>query len=154
MTYRLATQHDVEAVMIALLDMLDKSPSGQMKYASPVAAELGVRDFIHRESAVVWKDYFIMFDEFSPWFTDKTFLAEVIILRISRDKGGTVTEAVGVLDRLAIDKGCEAGVAGDTQIGYMTPHYRRNGWELLGTQFIKGFNDGVPPQDHRTAGAN
>lgn len=140
--------------MVALLDMLAKSPSGQMKYATPIAAELGVRDFIHRESAVVWKDYFIMFDEFVPWFSDKKFLAEVIILRISRDKGGTVNEAVGVLDRIAIERGCEAGVGGDTQIGYMTPHYRRNGWEVLGTQFIKGFTNGIPPQGHGAAGAN
>jgi hypothetical protein len=143
--YRLATQHDVPLVMRHLLDMLDKSPSAQMQYASPMAAELGVRDFIHRESAVVWGDFFIMLDEFTPWFSNERFLCEVIILRISRETDAKVGDAIEVLEYIAQERGCKAAIGGDTQIGYMTPHYRKRGWEALGTQLIKRISNGVHP---------
>lgn len=145
MNYRLATQHDVPLVMTAILDMLAKSPSAQMQYASPMAAELGVRDFIHRESAIMYGDFFVMLDEFSPWFSNERFLCEVIILRVSRETDAKVSEVIEVLEKIAQERGCKAAIGGDTQIGYMTPHYRKRGWEVLGTQLIKRISHGVSP---------
>jgi hypothetical protein len=135
---RPATPSDVPAIVQALKAMLVYSPAPQMKHADIMAAELGVRDAVHEERAVIVGDFFIMYDMAKPWFSNKKFLIEDIVLRISREHGTQVKEAVAALDALRVKHGCDGVIVGDTQIGYMQHHYVKAGYTVLGVQLLKG----------------
>lgn len=132
-----ATPGDVPAVMQALMKMLATSPAKQMRRATPIAAELGVRDAIHRGRAYFVGGYFVMFDVTKTWYSDDLFLVEDLILKVYDDPNVKVRDAVRSLSAVAKLYGCVAVGAGDTQIGYMTPRYIQEGFSVLGTQLYK-----------------
>lgn len=135
---RLATQHDVASIMRPLIAMLAKSPAPQMKFATPIAAEIGVRNAIHEGRGFIFGGYYVMVDVGSDWYTDKVYLIEQIILKIDpEDKSFNVQQIVFLLDTLRERFKADAIVVGDTQIGYMTPIYQAAGYTMLGTQLIK-----------------
>lgn len=133
-----ATQHDVPAIMEALLALQAKSTAPHMALATPIDAELGVRNAIHEGRAVIAGDYFIMYDVGSPWYTRQYVLIEEIILRISRACGSVIEDALAALDELQMQHNCVAIAAGDTQIGYMLPKYIAHGYRVMGHQLLKG----------------
>lgn len=139
---RPADELDVFAIMRALLAMLPKSPAPQMKYANPDAAERSVRRAIAEGRAFIAFGFFIMVDVGSDWYTDETYLIEQIILRVY-DTADKVGAAVSCLDLIAAKFGCVLTVVGDTQVGYMTPHYTRAGYSPLGTQLVKERTNGI-----------
>lgn len=132
---RYATQDDVAAIMAVLIRLLDKSPAPQMKYAVPSVAERNIRLAIDEGRGVFVRGYFIMFDIGPDWYTDKNYLIEQIILKVHND--GNVRDAVKALDVLRKKFNCVLTAVGDTQIGYMTPIYKEEGYIVAGTQLVK-----------------
>lgn len=133
---RLATQHDVELILIALRKVWAKSPAPQMKYVDQVSAECGIRDAIHNQRAVIEGDFYIMFDVGKVWYSNSTFLIEELVLRIV-NTGQSPSVAVKALDVLKDRFKCATVIAGDTQVQAMTNHYIRGGYVLLGNQLMK-----------------
>lgn len=133
---RLATQHDVELLLIALRKVWAKSPAPQMKYVDQVSAECGIRDAIHNQRAVIEGDFYIMFDVGKVWYSNSTFLIEELVLRIV-NTGQSPAVAVKALDVLKDRFKCDAVIVGDTQVQAMTNHYIRGGYVLLGNQLMK-----------------
>jgi hypothetical protein len=108
-----------------------------MKYANIDIAIRNVRFAMAEQRAYYVDGYFIMVDEGSDWYTDKKYLIEQIILKI-HPTHAPVSVAIAALDRIREEHGCVAIAAGDTQVGYMTPHYHAAGYTTLGTQLFKG----------------
>lgn len=132
---RAAHPSDVPKIMQALAWVQAKGNSPFLKGASLMAAELGVRDYIHREQAVIHAGFFIMVDIGKEWFSDKLFLFEKLVLKL--DAAADPAEAVKALEGLALVNGCGAVVAGDALAGKMTPFYEQAGWSHLGTTLTK-----------------
>jgi hypothetical protein len=151
---RQATAQDVPLIMEGLLAMLEESPAPQMAMATPIAAELSIRHAIHEGRTRIIDDFFIMFDIAVPWYAETKVLVEDIILRITMNHNTKVQVAIDALDVIAAEYGCEKIATGDTQIGYMTPKYLASGYQLMGSQFIKGVKRGISSQDHRGAGTD
>lgn len=136
---RLATQHDVPAIMQALLAVKDKSPNPQMRHADPIAAELGVRDFIHRERAVFFGDILVLFEIGKVWYSDTLFFFEELFMRVPALNVGLPTPvAIRAMEQYARSLGCTAVAVGDTQVGHMAHAYRSEGFAFIGTQLLKG----------------
>ncbi len=123
--------------MAALLALKAKSPAHQMRITEPMAAELGIRDAIHTGRAYFIGGYFVMYDVGKPWYSDQRLLIEDIILKVYKDSSVSVQDAIASLTTLAKLKGCAAVVSGDTQVGYMSPHYVSAGFVYIGNQFFK-----------------
>lgn len=134
---RLATQHDVAAILAACRWLISKSPAKQMQFAEPVAYECGIRHAIHEERGWIIGGFFIMVDVGRDWFSSHKFLIEQLVLRIEKTEH-KVGVAIAALDTLQAHYGCSATMVGDTQVGYMVPHYQAAGFSVHGTQLIKG----------------
>lgn len=131
--------HDVAAIMQALLAVKAKSPNPQMAHADPMAAELGLRDFIHRGNAYILGDFVVLFETGKVWYSDTKFFFEQLFLRFKSDEGTRVDEAILLMESLALGPlGCEAVVVGDTQVGRMAMHYAAAGYVHIGHQLLKG----------------
>lgn len=128
---------ETEDIYAAMLEVLSKSPAAHMKLAEPAVAlgHLIVRSALGY--LWVYGDFAILVDVGSPWYTTKQVLIEEIIIRFRRGYRNTVESAVAQLDVLARDFACVAVVAGDTQLGIMTPRYLAAGFTSLGTQLYK-----------------
>lgn len=142
---RRATQHDVPAIMEALIAMKEKSPAPQMQKITPIGAELGLRHLIHEGQAAIVDGYLILFDVGGDWYClpEQRYLIELLILKVYPTTA-PVSVAIKALDKLAAMFGCCAIAAGDTQIGYMTPKYLAEGYTVLGTQLLKELNGSSP----------
>jgi hypothetical protein len=136
---RLATQHDVSAIMAKLAALLDKSPAPRMRHADLMSAECGVRHAIHEERGIFFGPYFLMFEVGKPWCSDKVHLCEEILLKVyDTDPSWPLSRVVQEgLSSLAQQVGAEVIAVGDTQIGYMVPHYEAAGFVVAGTQLMK-----------------
>lgn len=133
---RTATLEDCVDAIDALIAMKAKNPNKQMQWSEPSVAFAYMRKQAEDGNAVVVDGYFIMYSVTPIWFTTVPFLVEELIIRIQpTDK--PVEVAIAALDRLKEMFGCVAIVAGDAQIGYMTPKYQAAGFQHLGTQLIK-----------------
>lgn len=145
---RPAASLDVFPVMYALDAFLAKSPAPQMKYANRAVAERSVRRAIKQGRAFISNGFFLMVDVGSDWYSDQRYLIEQIILRVY-DTPHKVASVIPDLDKLAEQFDCVLTVVGDTQIGYMTPHYTRAGYSTLGTQLVKERTNGIHSQGNR-----
>lgn len=134
---RLGNQHDARAIVDALADLQTKSPNPQMQYSDIMAAELGVRDFIHRDKCLILGDYAVLFEVGKVWYSNTEFLFEQLLIRYKRDEGNSVQDAVQGLELFAKEYGCSVLIVGDTQIGHMTKVYTEAGFTPIGTQLLK-----------------
>lgn len=134
---RRADLGDLPHIMSKLKWMLEVNPHGQMKYADVDIAEHYVRTSIETGFCYYVAGYFIMVDVGSDWYTSQKYLIEQLILKI-HPTTEPVSVAIRALDTIKVEKGCVAIAAGDTQVGYMTPHYIAAGYTTLGTQLFKG----------------
>lgn len=134
---RLANQHDAAAIVAALAHLQTVSPNPQMKHSDIMAAECGVRDFIHRGCALIVGDYAILFETGRMWYSNTEFLFEQLVIRFKRDELNTVQDAISKLELFAKEYGCSVIVVGDTQIGHMTKVYTELGFVPIGTQLLK-----------------
>jgi hypothetical protein len=136
-SYRLATMHDVPAILAAGSGVFEKSPAPLMQFADIMSAELGVRDAIHNQRAIVVDEaFFVMFDVTKTWFSGKSFLIEDIVLRIAPRPGTSLHLAVYALVEVGRKFGCSAVVLGDSQIGYAGRVYEQCGFTPSGQQYI------------------
>ncbi len=151
---RVAERMDHWHIMDALLRLKAKANGrGQMKFTVPhVAAEYLFRQ-IDANRVVIHEGYAIMYDVGTPWYTDRPFLIEDIIIKVYPTTS-PVSVAIDCLEAIARSLNLTAVVAGDTQIGYMTPHYLAAGYTTLGTQLFKELPDGIRSQDHGRSGAD
>lgn len=133
---RPATQGDCIEAINALVAMRAKNPNRQMKYADPDTALAYMKHAAASGNAVVVEGYFIMYAVTPAWFSIEPFLIEELIIRIY-PSDRPVEVAIAALDELKVLFGCVAIVAGDTQVGYMTPKYQAAGFQHLGSQLIK-----------------
>lgn len=133
---RPATEADCDAALDALLAMRQKNPNKQMRFADPATALGYMKHAVSQGCAVMHAGFFIMYSVGPAWFSQENFLMEELIIRIYPSTS-PVEAAIAVLDELREDFGCCAIVAGDTQIGYMTPKYIAAGYQTLGAQLIK-----------------
>jgi len=140
---RNATPSDVPAIMAALFQMREKSPAPQVRLAEPIEAELSVRHAIHEGRAYFLGGYFVMYDISRTWYSSKKVLIEDLILKVHEDSSVRLRDVIRSLSDLALMHGCKAVVAGDTQIGYMTPRYIQEGFQVLGTQLYKELHHGI-----------
>ena len=134
---RLGTQHDVPQIVDALALLQRVSPNPQMQYSDLMAAELGVRDFVHRSKCLIIGDYAVLFETGRIWYSNTDFMFEQLLIRFKRDEGNTVQEAVAHLELFAKELGCSVLVVGDTQIGHMQQVYTELGFKLIGVQLLK-----------------
>ena len=145
---RLADESDCPAIERKLLWMLKANPEHQMQYADTEVAFAYVRQAMREGRAYYLDGYFIMVDVGSDWYTSRKYLIEQIILKI-HPTTSPVSVAIAALDRIREIHGCVAIAAGDTQVGYMTPHYHAAGYITLGTQLFKGEPNGIHSQVDR-----
>lgn len=124
--------------------MQRRSPAAQMQYTDLAHAMEYLRTAALWRRAVINDGYMILFDIGSPWYTPRRFLIEELILRIGPSIDG-VRGAIRCLDELARLHECCAVAAGDTQVGYMVPHYEAEGFHVLGQQLFKEIEHGVRP---------
>lgn len=150
---RFATTEDIPLIEETLLAMLAKSPARQMKFADQGAAFAYIRQAVNVGNAYIEDGYFILVDAGRPWYSYKEYLIEELILKI-RPTTQPVTVAIKALSEIARSRGFEVVAAGDTQVGYMTPHYIAEGFTTIGTQLLKEIDNGIRPQDHRGAVAD
>lgn len=122
-----------------------------MQYVDWEHAKQVLRDRAAFAQVVVNDGYMILFDVGSPWYTTRRFLIEELILRIGPSEQG-VSGAIRCLELLARSHECCAIAAGDTQVGYMVPHYQAEGFTVLGQQLFKEIEHGVRPKGDRPAG--
>lgn len=150
---RPAEYSDLPAIKAALVKLIGMAQGrGQMAYADLDAAMNNIIDRIGSgHGARVIDGFLILYDVGKPWYMDVPVLIEDMILRIEKT-GSPVSVAIQALDILAQENGCPAIAAGDTQVGYMTPHYINHGYTVIGTQLLKGVPDGVCSQEDRRAG--
>lgn len=141
---RFATQHEVPQIMAALRAMREKSPASQMKGITDIGAELGIRNLIHTGRAVIVEGYLILFDIGGDWYClpEQAYLIELLILKVY-PTDQPVSVAVKALEVLARQHGCWRIAVGDTQVGYMTPKYQAEGYQVLGTQLMKELHGGT-----------
>lgn len=133
---RAAVQGDCIEAINALVAMRVKNPHRQMKYADPDTALDYMLHAAASGNAVVVEGFFIMYAVTPAWFSKENFLIEELIIRIYPSLS-PVEVAIAALDELKAMFGCVAIVAGDTQVGYMTPKYQAAGFVHLGSQLIK-----------------
>lgn len=133
---RPAVQSDCILAINALVAMRAKNPNKQMRYADPDTALAYMQNAAGSGNAVVVDGYFIMYAVTPAWFSIDPFLIEELIIRIY-PTDSPVEVAIAALDELKALFNCVAIVAGDTQVGYMTPKYLANGFVRLGEQLIK-----------------
>jgi hypothetical protein len=133
---RLANELDVPVILAALKAFKERSMSLHAKYADVAVAERNL--YVAMSEHCIWMadGYCIWVSVGGTWFSDRKFLIEETILRV-KPCTEHVSYAVGALDIIAKNFGCVAIVAGDTQIGHMTPHYHNAGFVTLGTQLMK-----------------
>ena len=145
---RIATLGDYPLIEAALFKLLDKSPALQMKYVHPPTALANVKKAIEQGRCYIEQGYFLMYDIGPPWYMAQECLIEELILKIE-PTDAPVRVAIRAMVELARTLGCEVMVAGDTQVGYMTPHYIAEGFNTLGTQLMKEIPNGIRSEDHR-----
>ncbi len=133
---REANDDDFQVIKQSLTHWRDKSPALHVKLCSIGVALGNVLRAIDEGRAWMADGYFILVDVGSPWFSSQRMLIEEIIIRV-RPTTLPVSYAIDALDLIAEKLGCTAIAAGDTQIGYMTPHYHAAGYTTLGTQLMK-----------------
>lgn len=146
---RLANELDFPFIETALRELKAKSPAAQMQYIDDDYALANMAQAIREHRGWFCGGYFILVDIGGPWYSPKKMLIEEIILKVYPGRGKTVDDAIAALDTIAAHYGCEATVAGDTQIGYMTPRYHAAGFTTLGTQLLKE-NHGHSTKVHRS----
>lgn len=133
---RQATQGDLILGINALVAMREKNPNKQMRYADPDVAFRYLTYAASQGNVVVVDEYLILYSVVKPWFSDADFLVEDLILKIRPTKT-PVEVCIDALEELKVMFKCVCVIAGDTQIGYMTPKYIAKGFEPLGVQLIK-----------------
>jgi len=141
---RLVLPTDWPVIEERLLHMKARSPAPQMRHAEIGYAMAALRARADSSQVVINDGYMILFDVGSPWYTKERFLIEELILRIGPSTDG-VRGAIRCLDKLARLHECCAVAAGDTQVGYMVPHYEAEGFRVLGQQLFKEIEHGVRP---------
>lgn len=137
MSMRPVLQDEIALVINTLIAMREKNPGKQMMHSDPEIARAYIKQAVVENRCYMVDDtFFIMFDVGCLWFTDTPFLLEQLVLRV-RSHNFHVGNAIDALAELAKFHGCTTIVAGDTQVGVMTPHYINAGYQPLGTQLIK-----------------
>lgn len=132
---------DVPAILTALRELLAKSSAAHMGMVDEMEAELSVRHACHEGRLWLCGPYAIMVEHGQDWYSSKKFLIEQIIVRYRPKVEGDVSldDVIRVgLPFLQSHYGCSAIVVGDSQVGYMVPHYEAAGYRRVGVQLMKG----------------
>jgi hypothetical protein len=136
-----ATNQDIPEVMAALRKLWAKSSATHMSMVDPMQAELSVRHAQHTGRLWLYGPYAIMVDHGQDWYSSKKFLIEQIIVRYRPTMAGeshTIEHVIGrALPFLRDHFGCQSIIVGDSQVGYMVPHYEAAGYKHVGVQLMK-----------------
>lgn len=127
-----------ECLWQKLLNLLSLSKAAHMKHVNIHAAEANLRHYI--DQGLVWRfgAYIVIIEVGSEWFTDEPFLIEKLVIKTEDNPEWSLNEVLTTgLEGLKNYYSCAAIVAGDTQTGYMNPHYTRAGFHTLGSQFYR-----------------
>lgn len=150
MSFRKADNQDRAAIQAAMLHWYTKSHAYQMPDTDWAEVMCHVAARIHDGKGYFSHGYFIMVDIGKPWFANKLYLIEEIILKVY-DTYEPVRLAIADLDKIAKEHGCTRVVTGDTQTGYMDRWYKEAGFAHMGNQFYKELPDGIHPETDRGA---
>lgn len=133
----LDADHIIEAMMAGLAG----SPAAHMKYLDLEKAKEYVCQAIADKHVWVCGSYGVMVDVGCDWYSSTPYLIEQLVFKFPGLHSSPAQPLHYVLNEglteIAKYFGCRVVVAGDTQIGYMTPKYLQAGFQVLGTQLIK-----------------
>lgn len=136
-----ATNQDIPEIIAALRRLWAKSNATHMGMVDPMQAELSVRHAQHTGRLWLYGPFAIMVDHGQDWYSSKKFLIEQIIIRTRpnlRDEAHNIERVIHyVLPFLRDHFGCSAIIVGDSQVGYMVPHYEAAGYKHVGVQLMK-----------------
>lgn len=137
---------ELQEVWEALLKMKEKAAGrNQMKFVDLGTAHTSLAAAYQEQRIVMVGGYAIMFQVGSPWYSDKKYLIEDIILKVYDWTPYHVSLPIAALYDLAAARDCVCVATGDTQVGYLDKHYLGAGYVRLGSQFFKEIPDGIRP---------
>jgi hypothetical protein len=131
---------DKAELLSAIERWLQKTPAVHMKHLQLDAVSRSLDERIATHGFTMVGDFAVLWDYGSNWYSDSLWLFEDAVIRVSRDYGNSVDEAVSFLQLKAHELGCVGVVSGDTQVGTMTAVYKRNGFTDIGSQMYKECN--------------
>lgn len=132
---RLASQHDVPAIMKKLAEVKEISGTGS-KFGDLVECEIAIRYAVHQERAYIYDNVFVFFEVGELWYSRTRTLFEQLVLKLGKMEG-TFADLVAQFDVIAKKHRCTAVVVGDSQVGSMVPRYEAAGYTKSAIQLYK-----------------
>lgn len=132
---RLATMHDVPAIMAVLAVVQGKSDTGK-KLGSLIESELAIRFAIHEDRGYMYDNVFMFFEIGSLWYSERRTLFEQMVLKLGK-MTGTFADVVAQFDIIAKRHNCTAVVVGDSQARTMVHRYEAAGYKQSAIQLYK-----------------